>query len=167
MSLPSLPPEQLPQIVVIQQPQAYQPPAFRGPPRSFYSGWGVLGWVLAVAVGVSLVGSLAMYGAIAYGVWGVSSAVGEAVEEFSELRASRLKSARSFARSRLADYGITAISDEAELSLDGPMVTLAGMGQHRTGAVYPYLIRWRVATFGKQTRWDVQELVLDGEKREH
>jgi hypothetical protein len=93
--------------------------------------------------------------------------VSEALEEHSALRASRLKSARSFAKSRLADYGVTALSDEAELSLDGPLVTLAGMAQHRTGTVHPYFIRWRVATFGKQTRWDVQELILDGVKREH
>lgn len=166
MNLPSLPPEHLPHLVIVNQPSPAALPA-KGPPRSFWGGWGLLGWMLAFSVGVSLFGSLSFAVAVSWGFWSLSSAVGEVIEEGSALRAARLKSARQFARNRLADYGITAISDEAELSLDGPMVTLAGMGQHRTGAVYPYLIRWRVATFGKQTRWDVQELVLDGEKREH
>lgn len=167
MNLPSLPQDHLPHVVIVQQPQAYQPPGFRGPPKSFYSGWGVLGWMLVVAVGVSLVGSLVMYGAIAYGVWGVSSAVSEAIDDHAELRASRLKAARQFAKNRLADYGITELAKESHLRLDGAEVHLSGMAQHRTGSIYPYSICWRVATFDRQTRWDVVELVLDGERREH
>lgn len=159
--------QQQPQIIILQQPQAPAPLPYRGPPKDFWSGWGALGWMLAISVGVSAVGSIAFYGAIAYGVWDVTSSINEAVEENSELRADRMKSARQFAKNRLSDYGITQISNEAELLLDGQFVSLSGTAQHRTGNIYPYFIRWRVATFGKQTKWDIQELVLDGELREH
>lgn len=126
-----------------------------------------MGWMLAFSVGVSLFGSLSFAVAVSWGFWSLSSAVGEVIEEGSALRAARLKSARQFAKNRLADYGITELAKESHLRLDGAEVHLSGMAQHRTGSIYPYSIRWRVATFDRQTRWDVVDLVLDGEKREH
>ena len=166
MNLPSLPPEHLPHLVIVNQPSPAALPA-KGPPRSFWGGWGLLGWMLAFSVGVSLFGSLSFAVAVSWGFWSLSSAVGEVIEEGSALGAARLKSARQFARNRLADYGYTEIAKESHLRLDGDEVQLTGMAQHRTGHIYPYSIRWRVATFGDQVRWDVIDLVLDGTRREH
>lgn len=166
MSLPSLPPDHLPHLVIVQQPSPAALPA-KGPPRSFWGGWGLLGWMLALSVGLSLFGSLSFAVAVSWGFWSMSSAVSEAIDGHAELRASRLKAARQFAKNRLADYGITELAKESHLRLDGAEVHLSGMAQHRTGSIYPYSIRWRVATFDRQTRWDVVDLVLDGVKREH
>jgi hypothetical protein len=163
MSLPSIPPDQLPQVIVIQQPQAYQPSSYRGPPKSFWGGWGVLGWMLNISIGLGLAGVLY----VAYCVNSGLSAISGAIDDHDNLHAARLKSARAFAKKRLAAFGVVDLAKEANLSLYGNDVELSGMAQHRTGAIYPYSIRWRVATFGDQVRWDVQELILDGEPREH
>lgn len=159
--------QQPPQIIIVQQPPAPASPGYRGPPRNFWGGWGALGWALTLSVAISIVGSVVFYCVVFYGYWQVTSTISDAVEENTELRAARLKSARTFAKNRLADYGITQLSNEAELGIDGPFVSLSGMAKHRTGTTHPYSIRWRIATFGNETRWDIQELVLDGSLREH
>lgn len=166
MSLPSLPPENLPHVVIVQQPGPASLPT-KGPPRSFWGGWGLLGWMLALSVGVSLFGSLSFAVAVSWGFWSLSSAVSEVIDDQAELRAARLKAARQFAKNRLSDYGITELAKESHLILDGAEVQLTGMAQHRTGSIYPYSIRWRVATFDSRTQWDVIDLVLDGTRREH
>ena len=118
MSLPSLPPEHLPQLIVIQQPSPSLPA--KGPPRSFWGGWGLLGWMLALSVGVSLLGSLSFAVAVSWGFWSMSSAVSGAIAEDSALRSERLKSARQFAKNRLADYGITELAKESHCDWMAP-----------------------------------------------
>lgn len=135
--------------------------------NSVWAGWGALGWVLAISCGATMVGSLVFYVVLGWGLLSLSSSVSGEIEQQAAVRAERLRTARQFAKNRLADYGITELARESHLRLDGDEVQLTGMAQHRTGHIYPYSIRWRVATFAKQTRWDVVDLVLDGTRREH
>jgi len=73
--------------------------------------------------------------------------------------------AKRFAIPRLEQHGITHLSnDTGAVERDGDVI-LVGTGKAKTGGLKDFVVRYHVASFGKEQRWELQSLIIDGEER--
>lgn len=172
-AMPVLPPE--PALLTTSVHLAAEPPAwqpqYQQPPMVIYAGprerrleaggWfsraltstlGILLAVLlfvAVIVGVPLV---LLCSGLMYG--------GNAIQEEREALSAR---ARSLGRERLHQVGISEVSSDAVAERIGNDVVLIGTASGRDGRLHELRVKFRVGQFGESERWEVLNIVVDGE----
>lgn len=79
-------------------------------------------------------------------------------------RAKLTESAIRFAKPQLAKHGIDTLSDDAfAMPYDGD-VLLAGTGRAQRGGLQQFQVRFHVATFGKEQRWSLRSLIIEGKE---
>lgn len=74
------------------------------------------------------------------------------------------KDAKRLAIETMARHGVARLSSDSVASRRGADVILTGNAKMTGGKVRPYAIRFRVARFDREERWDVVSLSIDGKE---
>lgn len=72
--------------------------------------------------------------------------------------------AKKMAAKRLEKHGIIAISDDAYAGEYEGDIVLVGTGRARSGGLQKFFVRYHVATFGKEQRWSLRSLIIEGKE---
>jgi len=140
-----------PVVVVSTQQHNRRLPSHGWFSRSFSATMGVV-----VALGfVALFGLVALFGAGVFLV-GLSLEKHPTVDTLTPY-------AKRFAMQELSKYNITRLNDETFAARDGDFVALSGQALDNGGIMHKVFIKWTVAKFGKETRWQVEGILIDDE----
>jgi len=72
--------------------------------------------------------------------------------------------AAEFALPHLAKHGITTTSNDTTAAPYKDDVVLVGTGRAKSGGLQKFVVRFHVAEFGKEQRWSLRSLIIEGEE---
>lgn len=131
--------------------------------RAFTTTSGILLAVLLFTVAILGVITLVVCGGCFVVFEGTSQAMKKTVDKIEADPLRLTSTAKRLAIPRLEKYGVVELDNTCSATELLGEVTFAGKAKNTSGRIVSFLITWEVAEFGKEKKWQLKSLIIDGE----